>query len=334
MSPGISIVVITADEERNVRGCLESLLAQDYPADLYEVIVVDASRDRTPDIVAEYPRVRLVRGVPKGFSTQKNEGVRAARFDILAFTDADCVIPPGWLEGIARAFADPEVAAAGGDAFPPPGSGRFGRWSACVGHPAGGALGFDANVRPGPGRAAFVPGCNNAVRRSALEAMGGFSDDFREGGEDVDLSRRMRRAGLRLDYAPGMSLFHKPRTTLRSFYRWNVSVGVTKHSLGRPPLARILVEAGSPLWLLAGIAATSFAASRSLVAGAATAAGLWIAWIALLIAGAKPYRLLLSRRRMTGIGWPAVFTAVPFLVWVRQAGIFRGELRKRAKERC
>lgn len=146
MPASISVVIITYNEEKNIRQCLDSLMALDYPRDRHEILVVDASTDDTPQIVQSYQSVRLLRSA-KGFSQQKNAALQAAKFDIVAFTDADCLIPRDWLRVIDRAFQDERVAAVGGNAFPPPGTRRFGLWSACVGHPAGGAIGFDANVR-------------------------------------------------------------------------------------------------------------------------------------------------------------------------------------------
>ncbi len=51
MVPIVSVIVVTRNEEKNISRCLESLIAQDYPKDRYELIVVDgASTDRTQRI--------------------------------------------------------------------------------------------------------------------------------------------------------------------------------------------------------------------------------------------------------------------------------------------
>ncbi len=322
----ISVIIITCNEERNIRGCLETLGAQDFPRDRYEVIVVDASSDATPDIAASSPGVRLIRSA-KGFSAQKTAGLAAARFDILAFSDADCLFPPDWLKTMERAFRRPELAAAGGNAYPPPGTSGFGLWSACVGHPCGGAIGFDANVTPGPGGIAFAAGCNSVYRRSAIEAVGGFDPDFQAGGEDVDISRRMRARGLLVDYVPDMNVYHKPRTTLRSYFRWNIAVGVTKWSLRRPGPVRILLNPFFPVWP-AGLAVGLLALPLFPWLTIGAAAGLWALFVLGLALGTKPYPLLWKRRRRIGVSTASILAIVPVLVFVRQVGISLGVWRK------
>ncbi len=327
----ISVIIITCNEERNIRGCLETLRAQDFPRNKSEVIVVDASTDATPAIAASYKGVRVVPSV-KGFSAQKTAGLAAARFDILAFSDADCLFPPDWLKAAERAFRRPELAAAGGNAFPPPGTSGFGLWSACVGHPCGGAIGFDANVTPGPDGIAFAAGCNSIYRRSAVEAVGGFDPDFQAGGEDVDISRRIRARGLLVDYVPDMNVFHKPRTTLRSYFRWNISVGVTKWSLRRPGPVRILFNPFFPVWPVT-LALGLLALPRFPWLTIGAAAILWTLFVLGLAIGTKPYSLLWKRRRKIGVSVPAALIAVPALVFVRQVGISLGVWKKYRADR-
>jgi cellulose synthase/poly-beta-1,6-N-acetylglucosamine synthase-like glycosyltransferase len=328
MCSPISVIVITFNEESNIRECLDSLTALDYPADLYEIIVVDASMDATPRIVEEFPRVRLVRS-QKGFSQQKNAGLRHAAFDIVAFTDADCVIPPDWLRVIDRAFRDERVAAGGGNAFPPPGTGRFGLWTACVGHPAGGALGFDANVERGEGGIAFVPGCNSVFRKAALQDINGFDPHFFEGGEDVDASRRLRKKGYYLDYIPELTVYHKPRATLWGYWKWNIQVGTTKYSLRRPSLGRLVLQPSFPLWSIAALFGIIWLEAKGHpTAALILAATLWSLLIGVLLILAKPFRLLIKRRRKIGVRLVTVMTVIPGLIYLRQVGIDIGQIRK------
>jgi len=327
----ISVVVITYNEEKNIRDCLDTLVRQDYPDERYEIVVVDSSVDSTPDIAVSYKKVRLLRA-PKGYSIQKNKGLEAARFDIVAFTDADCLIPSRWLRVINAAFKNPRIAAIGGNAYPPPDTTRFGRWSACVGHPAGGAIGYDANVTRGPEGISFVPGCNSCFRKNALLDAGGFAPEFFDGGEDVDISRRLRKKGYRLDYLPELTVFHKPRPNLSQYFRWNVAVGVTKYNLQRPSLLKILVLPGfllSSALLLAALIVLSEPVSFFLL----SLGSLWIVFLIVLLFAAKPYRLLVQRRKKIGVSWLAIGTAVPFLIALRQVGISLGQWKKRRAQR-
>jgi len=322
----VSVIVITCNEERNIRACLDSLLTLDYPSDRREIIVVDASTDSTPGIVGGYTDVRLIPS-PKGFAAQKNAGVAAARADLLAFSDADCLFPPDWLRALDRAFLDPGLDVAGGNAYPPKGVSRFELWSACVGHPAGGAMGFEANVTSGPGAAEFAPGCNSVYRRRAIEAVGGFSEDFNDGAEDVDISRRMKAAGFRIDYVPDLTVYHRPRPTLKSYFRWNVGVGVTKYNLRRPGFFRIVGNPFFPIWpVLIPAVLSLFPGFPALPLGFLL--GTAAVFPLVLLLAAKPYRRLWRQRRKIGISLGAALCLVPLLTALRQIAISCGELKK------
>lgn len=324
---GITVVIITLNEEGNIAGCLDSLLGMDYPEERHELLVVDASQDATPEIVARYPRVRCLRA-PKGFSSQRNVGLQAARFGLIAFTDADARVPQDWLRVIDRAFQRADLAAIGGNALLPPGSGYFDACAAAIGHPAGGSLGFDANISRGPKGVEFVAGSNFAFRREALLAVGGFSPDFEDGGEDIDISRRLKGRGFLIDYEPGLTVFHKPHSPLGVFIRWNVRVGFSKFNLHRPGVLKLLLEPTFVAWpALALLAALGVAAFRPWLGLGLLLLG-WLGYLGVLFAASRPYPLLLRRRRRLGLGLGSVLVTVPLLILVRQVGMNWGQLRK------
>ncbi|MBN2840288.1 MAG: glycosyltransferase [Coriobacteriia bacterium] len=332
-TPGVSVVVITLNEEHNIRHCLESLVALDYPRDCLEILVVDASSDSTARIAAEYPLVRVLTS-ERGFAHQKNVGLGSVNHGIVAFTDADCITLPNWLRSAVAGLADPRVTGVGGNAFPPPDTGFFGRCVAAVGHPAGGSIGFDANVDPSRADGIeFIAGCNGAFRRSDLLAVGGFDRRFDGGGEDVDLSRRLRSAGGLLKYVPDMDVYHKPHIPFAAYVCWNIRVGVSKYALHRPGLLHLVLEPASPVWSLAlivGLAWLGFAYPGFIVP---VLLAVWTAFLAILYAGARSYPLLLQRRQRAGLPLWAVATVVPFLVWVRQVAINIGQIGSWRRER-
>ena len=120
MYPLVSIVTISHNEENNIRDCLESLISLDYPNGYYEIIVVDSSEDRTKEIVSEYGNVRLIPSTHKQFSEKRNIGIRTARYELIAFIDADCIVPPDWLNKMLNKISDEKVAAVACDVFLPP----------------------------------------------------------------------------------------------------------------------------------------------------------------------------------------------------------------------
>jgi teichuronic acid biosynthesis glycosyltransferase TuaG len=98
--PLVSVCIGTYNRERTIRECLDSVFAQTYPK--LEVVVVDnASTDRTVDLVQGYgDRVRLIRrDVNSGMcSTTRNQAVRGARGEYIAFLDSDDSWYPGKIE--------------------------------------------------------------------------------------------------------------------------------------------------------------------------------------------------------------------------------------------
>lgn len=323
----VSVIVITLNEEKNIAACLDSLLRLDYPPEKHSITVVDASQDATPEIVRGYPKVRYLRS-EKGFSRQRNAGLHATESEIVAFTDADCLIPPEWLRVINRVFKNPNISGIGGNALLPPGSGYFERCAAAIGHPAGGSIGFDANVARGPGGIDFIAGCNSVFRRPALEAVGGYDPGFEDGGEDVDISRRLKRSGFFIEYVPELTVYHKPKSSLRPFIRWNIGVGRTKYNLRRPGLLRLLLEPGFILWpALWLLAAAGIAVRYTWLGGALLLLG-WLGCLAVLYFFSRPYPLLIRRRRRAGLSLLSVVTAVPALIFVRQVCVNLGQLRK------
>lgn len=109
----ISIVIPTLNEEKCMRACLESLQKQHFQKP-YEIIVVDGhSTDKTAAIASEYTdRVLLL--PPKGPGMARNYGATQAKYDIVAFIDADCIAPPNWLSEIERSFSDQKLIGLGG----------------------------------------------------------------------------------------------------------------------------------------------------------------------------------------------------------------------------
>jgi glycosyltransferase involved in cell wall biosynthesis len=114
--PAVSVIVPAYNAAATIERCLHSLLGQ-AAADDAEVIVVDSGTDHTADLVSQlFPSVRLLRFQSRKFpGDARNLGIAEARADILAFTDADCIADPSWVERIVaahRAHPDPIIGGA------------------------------------------------------------------------------------------------------------------------------------------------------------------------------------------------------------------------------
>ena len=111
--PGVSLIIAAHNEEAVLRAKLENALAMDYPAERLDIIVVsDASTDGTDRIAAEFAerRVRLHRQEVRGGKTEaQNAGVRLARGQFLAFSDANSMYAPSALKRLLAPFADERI---------------------------------------------------------------------------------------------------------------------------------------------------------------------------------------------------------------------------------
>ncbi len=111
-----SIIIAARNEEKHLPELLEILLAQNYPKDHYEIIVADdRSIDKTSLIIKEYsqrfPNLKLVQIMEEsenliGKKNALNTAIKKAEYDILAFTDADCLPNKNWLSEINRHFSN------------------------------------------------------------------------------------------------------------------------------------------------------------------------------------------------------------------------------------
>jgi glycosyltransferase involved in cell wall biosynthesis len=193
MALTVSVIVCAHNEARYLPGCLHSLLAQSRPPD--EILVVNnASTDDTRDVALRVPDVRVLDESRKGLVIARETGRRAAAGDVLAYLDADCRAPLTWLERVERRFANDETLLALSGPY------RYYDWD-----PWGRVLirAYDVTVAPLTQLlvkhvlrlGTIFYGGNFAVRREALERIGGFDTSIEFHGEDTNLGRRLLAVG-------------------------------------------------------------------------------------------------------------------------------------------
>lgn len=100
--PFVSVIIPVYNDSDRLKSCLESLRAQSYPSDRYEIIVVDNGSDENiADIVSEFDIATLEFEKVKGSYAARNKGISLAKGEILAFTDSDCKPTRNWIkEGV------------------------------------------------------------------------------------------------------------------------------------------------------------------------------------------------------------------------------------------
>ena len=209
------------------------------------VVVDDGSRIPIPGA--------LRHDTSRGPGAARNTGWQAVDDPLVAFVDADCMVEPGWLEGLLKHFADPAVVAVAPRIVARGGSGAVGAFETVRCSLDRGPA--EAPVRP-RGRVPFVPTAVFVVRRSALEEVAGFDETMRF-GEDVDLVWRLVARGDVVRYEPAVRVTHPVRPTLRAWLRQRFEYGTSAAPLARrhgravAPLAVSFWSAAA--WTLAGL---------------------------------------------------------------------------------
>jgi glycosyltransferase involved in cell wall biosynthesis len=179
---------------------MESLLSLDYPRECYEVICVDnASTDDTVRRLQRFlPHIRIVHEPIRGAAAARNRGVEEARHDVVAFTDADCVVAPGWLRGLAIRLSEPGVGIVGGHIA----ATAHANAVECFGERIHDHRRAIDDLRP-----PYAITMNWASPRHVLRDAGLFDISLLR-GQDADLAFRIGAAGWTLVYEPTAIVHH------------------------------------------------------------------------------------------------------------------------------
>ena len=216
-TPFVSVIVCSYNGAKTLAACLESLGKINYPN--YEVILVDdGSTDDTPEIAARYPAVRYIHQENHGLSHARNTGAAAAKGEVFAYTDSDCMADEDWLYYLVGTLVTGKFSGVGGPNVTPPAQ----NWiQACVAAAPGGP----SHVLLTDTVAEHIPGCNMAFQRSAFESVGGFDTEYRKAGDDVDFCWRLQQSGCVIGFNPTALVWHHRRFTLRAFLKQQEGYG-------------------------------------------------------------------------------------------------------------
>jgi len=219
-------VVVNYEAGDALVACVASLLADDSAGAAPEVVVVDnGSVDGSAAAVRRaYPAVTVLSGGGNvGYATAANRGTAATTAPVVAVCNPDLVVAPGTGAAVLAAFADPGVGAVGPRVLDPDGSTypsarRDPAPVDALGHALLGRVWGanpwtrryrDLDADPAVARDVdWVSGAALWLRRSAVDAVGGWDEAFFLFLEDVDLARRLRQAGWRVRYEPAGSVTH------------------------------------------------------------------------------------------------------------------------------
>lgn len=205
-----SIVIPTAYRPRYMDALLGDLADQDASVPFEVVVIDDSPEGLTAPLVRDHPAAAKIelrcepRAGPRGLNSARNTGVAVTNGSVVILLDDDVRLGPGWLAAYARGVAAaPDAGCYGGPVEPniEPGGPRIcGRERFPITAVDHGPADRDVDL---------VYGANMAVRRTAVEAIGGFAEELGTSqGDEVDWILRLRASGGRVRYIAGARVLH------------------------------------------------------------------------------------------------------------------------------
>ena len=194
--PTVDVIICAKNEARRIGACIESLIAQDYPADLVRIYVADnGSTDSTAEIVRQYP-VQLIEERKKGAAAARNSAFRGSTGTLVAFLDAHCIANPEWISSMVGELVDERVGGVQGCIENTASNPRVLEFLVGRGMTDNDGVLEDTvygshNIYP------WILSGNCMYRRSVISKAGGF-DETLPACEDVDLAWKVVLAGYLL----------------------------------------------------------------------------------------------------------------------------------------
>jgi hypothetical protein len=263
----VTVAVITYNRSRQLRQALGGIMRQDYPADRWEILVIDNnSTDDTKDVVASFvtanPAPRRIMETRQGLDHGRNRAVEEARGDLVVLVDDDILMEPDWLSQLVAPFSSEsahKIGVVGGEVVPvfPDG---VPVWLEGAHRP----LAFRTD--PGPLPADQAPmGANFAFPKWVFVRFGMFDTRLDRqgarlfGGGDSQMIRRLRSVGLEAWFVPGAKVLHQiPAERLTLVYALRHAFDSARSRVADQ--MRVIRESGStPLGYMASRAAGSAA---------------------------------------------------------------------------
>jgi GT2 family glycosyltransferase len=188
-----------------------------YPKDEYEIIYVDGgSTDKTLELVSKYP-IRIIKERGGSPASGRNAGIKKARGEIIAFTDADSIVDQNWLNRLLEGYDASDVGGVGGVILPYPEKKYFPR---TIGYLLPTTFGSAGARNPAVYATKKIvehnPTNNTSIRKKVLEEVGYFNEALKV-AEDIELDLRIRDAGYTLIYTPHAKVWHRQRSSLGRF---------------------------------------------------------------------------------------------------------------------
>ena len=314
-TPFISVVVPVRNEAQCIEHGLNQLLAQDYPADRFEIIVADGeSTDETvllaSRIAERRKNIRLYSNPRRWSSAGRNIGMRHARGDIVVVVDGHCELADDqFLRNLADAFCTTAADCVGRPQ--PQDISDANAFQCAVAAARSSRLGHHPDSHIYSSEERFVPAISVGVayRRHVFEQLGGFDERF-DACEDVEFNYRADRAGFRCYFTPSVAVHYRPRGNLLGLFRQ-----LARYGRGRVRLFRKHPETFSVKSFLPGLFVVG-----SIVGLGLSLASRWVGMFYLGVLFAYVFAVLgtsvavsIREKKLSILPWlPLVFATIHF----------------------
>lgn len=239
MTTFVSVIIPVYNDQQGLEACLAALATQTWPQDQFEAIIVDNGSQPPIHIAPSHAKqVRLERCLTPGSYAARNVGIAAAKGDILAFTDADCVPDQNWISaGVAALKQAHGRSIIGGEVSltlseKPTAVERYqyltGFWQ-----------------RENIERLGFTATANLFATRPQIDQIGPFNEKLLSGG-DREWSWRAASKGFPVRHAPEALVYTAPRTSLMGAIRQARRVAGGRRTLRRLGLTHATITGLKP----------------------------------------------------------------------------------------
>lgn len=213
MSVRFSVVVPVHNNPADLRNCIESLKALDYPRERYEIIVVDNnSTDDTAAVASAMGVTCLSETQFQSSYAARNTGIKAAKGEFIAFTDSDCITDRGWLKAIDAASGDETAGCLAGEILSVPPTTTVERFSEKIGllRQKGPLSGW--HFKP------YAQTANAVYRKAVFNRIGLFDPTTNSGGDAAIAWRMLDKTDFTIRFVPEAVVYHHHRTSVPDLY--------------------------------------------------------------------------------------------------------------------
>lgn len=241
--PAVSVLICTYQGSQRISATLEALSQQNFRN--FELLIISDGKDpqletylqakakldyTNQGFLREDIPLSLIQQPHAGLSAARNKGASKANGEILVYLDDDSEPHSEWLSRLILGMETFQWDAAGGPVSAPERYTTHLSKKLCR---IASAPGQAQPVLLGNGKAEHIPGCSFAVRKHALEWIGGWDPQFTKAGDDVDFCWRLEQASLSLGFVADALMWHRPRNSWLGYFRQQIGYGKAEYLLAQ-----------------------------------------------------------------------------------------------------